>query len=51
MPYPPYKGLKDSEIRDIGNKVIQEMHKWGMKIAGMFYDVISMLISKKKIIV
>ena len=33
----PYKGLKDSEIRDIGNKVIQEMHKRGMKVAGIFY--------------
>ena len=32
----PYKGLKDSEIWDIGNKVIQEMHKRGMKVAGMF---------------
>ena len=36
----PYKGLKDSEIRDIGNKVIEDMHKRGMKVAGMFYDYI-----------
>ena len=33
----PYKGLKDSEVMDIGNKVIQEMHKQGMKVAGMYF--------------
>ena len=32
-----YKGLKDSEVRDIGNKVIQEMDERGMKVAGMYF--------------
>ena len=40
----PYKGLKDSEIRDIGNKVIQEMHNWGMKVAGMFHNCMSVYV-------
>ena len=35
----PYKGLKDSEVREIGNKVIQEMCKRDMKVAGMFFTV------------
>ena len=32
----PYKGLKDGEVREIGNKVIQEMHKRNMKVAGKY---------------
>lgn len=32
----PYKSLKDSGVRDIGNKVIQKMHKWNIKVAGMY---------------
>ena len=30
-----YEGLKDAEIRNIANIVAQEMHKRGMKVAGM----------------
>lgn len=30
----PYKGLKDSEVRDIVNKVIKEMWDRDMKVAG-----------------
>ena len=32
----PYRGLKDCEVREIGNKVIQEMHKRNMKVAGTY---------------
>ena len=30
-----YKGLKDAEVRNIANRIIQEMQKRGMKVAGM----------------
>ena len=30
-----YKGLKDAEVRNIANSIIREMHKRGMKVAGM----------------
>ncbi len=35
----PYVSLKDREIRDISNKVIAEMHKHGMKVAGMLLSL------------
>ena len=31
-----YNGLKDVEIRCIANKVVQEMHKRGMNVAGKY---------------
>ena len=31
----PYKGLKDKQVREITNKVVSEMTKRGMKVAGM----------------
>jgi len=30
----PYKGLSDSKVRQIANKVISEMAKRGMKVSG-----------------
>ena len=30
-----YEGLKDAEVRNIANNVVREMHKRGMKVAGM----------------
>ena len=31
---------KNSEVRDIGNKVIQGMHKQGMKVAGIYFAIV-----------
>ena len=33
-----YRSLKDAKARSIANKVVQEMHKRGMKVAGMLYS-------------
>ena len=31
------RSLKDAKVRSIANKVVREMHKRGMKVAGMLY--------------
>lgn len=40
----PYKGLKDMEVRELINKVIQEMVNRGMKVAGMHSVCVSITI-------
>ena len=37
--YLPYKGLSEAAIRDLANKIIAEMVKRGMKVAGIFYVI------------
>ncbi len=36
-----YKSIKDAEIRDICNKVVQEMVSRSMKVAGVFFKTVS----------
>ena len=35
----PYRGLKDSAVRNIINKLVKEMYNRGMAISGKFFSV------------